>query len=837
MSKSKWFWFSKSALLPIAFSFQSAFAATLTPIADGYTRGGKFGNETYSQQSTLIVKNSHNIDYDRKSYLSFDLSGFDSSKFKQVSLQLFAQKIHKNMTIRVSRAQSSWYGDLSWNSAPEQDQDIASVLMEVNPEQSNNWLEFDISELARGLENEELTLIIEDPNNGRGNGSNFHSMENDFVPQLVISEFQQIAAPNSIRAAYLDGQVIIDWIAPKPNEEQSQDTVITGYQVLRRGDNEDSFVLIENDIHANNSYYVDHSAEAAMRYHYQVIAKAENTDSLADISSEPSNTATLEPYVAVSAAIANIVSDANRDGYVNPDDNFGEENWSSGSGATFGPNLNDDDNDGVADGRDELPNGEDDLADMAKVVLKQIPDLQAGDTTQLEISYKIKPTSANNHRFQGEVAAQEPRFFYHYAAQDRWISFGEVIQKTADTLSIGFPVDLIKNQDNVIYVDSLYGRHPGFDGHIKMVFKVIRGGTVLSQDEIALRGAPILFSHVLQQPSSVYISDPEAYEGVADLYNTIDSHLDPGIALQTTPAPSIWAQDAGQFGYAQKPTTEGLKTIAVDSRLPSGSNWWFGKLAKDSGFLDFTDTSSKKINSGGNLEVIPPYSHDGKDYPFGRLVIGGSVSAEVPVQTNGSVDITRSFHSDITDFFKSQEVQGDPIVLPSAWLTVGHIDEIFKILPNLNAGPNDRQWVIAIASPEQGLEIDDRYSENNLAIQTHIIDEIKHTLKQEIGLSDEDFIDVPMLYTNSGSSYHPNVINMQAIGSDLYVPDPEARLVDGIDPFKTAARNALQQLGYTIHFKPIRQIYFRGNGGGGIHCGTNMEFMGVTDKPWWIVEE
>ncbi|MBB6521277.1 protein-arginine deiminase family protein [Pseudoteredinibacter isoporae] len=837
MSQPKSLWFEKLTVLPLVFAVHSASAESITPIADGYTRGGQYANEDYSHQNTLIVKNSHNIDYDRKSYLSFDVSGQDIENAEQVILQLYAQKVHKNLTIKVSPGLSNWYGDLSWNTAPLANEDAGSVSINLNPEQSNNWIDIDLTQLLKGLNTDQLSLIIEDPNNGRGNGVNFHSIENTHAPQLVVTASQQIPAPNTVRVDYLDGQVVLDWQAPTLSDPQIRTTNITGYHILRRQDGDDQFSLLASSTIPEDTYYVDRSALPGERYHYQVSASAINTENHIDVSSEPSNEVTLQPYTENGQPIANLVTDANRDGHVNPDDNFGEGTWSSGSGATFGPNLNDDDGDGVADGRDDLPNGDDDLSDMAKVVLKQISNLQSGDKPQLEITYDVDAIPANNHRFQGDPSAQEPRFFYRYEQQNRWISLGEVMQRSGNTLSVAFPVDIIKNQDNTIYVDSLFGRHPGFNGHVKMVFKVIRGSQVISQDEVALRGAPILFSHVLQTPGALYISDPDAYDGVVDLYNTIDENLDPGINLMRTPAPSIWAQDAGQFGYSQKPTPKGLKTTAIDSRLPSGSNYWFGKLNAERGYLDFTDASSKKINSGGNLEVIPPYSHNGKDYPFGRLVIGGSISPDLPVQTNSGVDKSRDFHSDITDFFSSQEVQGDPIVLPSAWLTVGHIDEIFKILPNLNAGPNDRKWVIAIASPEKALEIDDRYTENNMAIQTHVINQIKETLKQEVGLTDDDFVDVPMLYTSTGSSYHANVVNMQAVGSDLYVPDPEARLINGIDPFKEAARAALAPLGYNIHFAPIGQIYFRGNGGGGIHCGTNMEFEGVTDRPWWIVED
>ena len=35
----------------------------------------------------------------------------------------------------------------------------------------------------------------------------------------------------------------------------------------------------------------------------------------------------------------------------------------------------------------------------------------------------------------------------------------------------------------------------------------------------------------------------------------------------------------------------------------------------------------------------------------------------------------------------------------SEWLAVGHIDEIFLIIPNRNAGPGERTWIVLMASP------------------------------------------------------------------------------------------------------------------------------------------
>ena len=185
------------------------------------------------------------------------------------------------------------------------------------------------------------------------------------------------------------------------------------------------------------------------------------------------------------------------------------------------------------------------------------------------------------------------------------------------------------------------------------------------------------------------------------------------------------------------------------------------------------------------------------------------------------------------DFFRSQEIQGPPIVVPTGWLTIGHIDEVFKFLPNLNARPGERPWVVAIAAPEKALDIQDKERELNLNIQRYVIDEIKQVLKQEVGLTDEDFVELPLLYSSHGSSRYSSVINLQAVGDNLYVPKPEARFSDGIDRFEVATREALEALGYNVHFISIKDTYFSPGNGGGIHCGTNVEFYPDNETAWW----
>lgn len=831
-------WLRPVFALPLTFAIHSATAVTLFPADDGYTRGGKYADDDYSSQANFIVKNSHNIDYDRKAYLNFDLGGVDAENIDTATLKIFAARIKKNVTLNILLGSDAWSDQISWNTAPAASPDAGFVTATLDPADSNNWIEVDITRLIQKANGQQLSLIIENPTAGRGNGVTFHSIENANAPQLAVTRktvLNPVAAPAAVRVEHIDGQVVLDWEAPALNTD---DLSIAGYRILRKQSTESEYSELVGDSESQSTFFVDNSALPGTSYDYQVAAIAVDTHSAINIDSPFTEAVTLQPFSENSKPVANIVTDANRDGYLNAEDNFGEAVWSSESGAVFGPNLDDDDNDGVADGRDAVPNGEKDLTDMAKIFFAPMNHTLSSDSIQIEFSYEFIEQSEYTPIFDRDDKARHPKFFVYLENQNRWLELGQYYTEkngTTVTLPLNMSPASISENGLSIYIDSLFGRHPGFDGNIQIVQKIVRNSKVISQDEVAVRGAPVIYSHDLQTPLQAFVTSN--WDKNAALYNSMVENTDPSIQVTGIDYPSIWLQDSGQFGYVQKPSANGLETTLIQTVTPSGSNRWLKFLDSEKGYIDFSGIYTSKFDSGGNIEVIPPYTHNGVSYPFGRLVVGGRVDKSVP--TLSANNTNREIAGAMMDFFISQEIQGPPIVLPSAWLTVGHIDEMFKFLPNPNAGPGERPWVVAIAAPAKGIEVKDigGLEEVNRNIQEHIIDKIKQVFKDEIGLIDDDFVDVPLIYSSAGSTRYPNVINMQAVGTDLYIPDPEASRFGEPDLYKQAAIDALEKLGYTLHFLPVKAAYFAGNGGGGIHCGTNVEYDAVRDIPWWTADK
>ena len=155
------------------------------------------------------------------------------------------------------------------------------------------------------------------------------------------------------------------------------------------------------------------------------------------------------------------------------------------------------------------------------------------------------------------------------------------------------------------------------------------------------------------------------------------------------------------------------------------------------------------------------------------------------------------------DFFNSQEVQAPAIVVDTSWLYIGHVDEIFSVLPNHSAGPDERPWVIAIGSPDLAVDLlekavddgyadafifDDRGSDETtpheiladddlLDVNEYAqgkIDTVRERLIEKVGLEDTDFREVPALFYEDDfgllAALIPSMQNLLVADDVLFVP-------------------------------------------------------------------
>ena len=88
------------------------------------------------------------------------------------------------------------------------------------------------------------------------------------------------------------------------------------------------------------------------------------------------------------------------------------------------------------------------------------------------------------------------------------------------------------------------------------------------------------------------------------------------------------------------------------------------------------------VGNLGNLEISPPVTVDGVEYPYGRLYYGG---------VEGS-----SYYSPLSETqaaLESFKIQ-KPFMTDTSWLCVGHIDETTTTIPDPTA-PKGFRFVIA----------------------------------------------------------------------------------------------------------------------------------------------
>ena len=575
---------------------------------------------------------------------------------------------------------------------------------------------------------------------------------------------------------------------------------------------------------------------------YEAQVRAGNADGASDWSASGTGTPV--------ELVADLLVDTNRDGQVDASDEEGEGVWTQASGAVFGPNQDDDDEDGVRDWLDAVVNGEADLLDMAPVVVRRMSWLSENHSVVIEMSSGV---------MDFEKKSVRPALFLQRADS----SFEVLIDSGNGSRRATLPVAALKAGDVRLYLESALGRASGFDGNVKLVLKVEDGGGVVARDEVALRGSPILLSHHLQSAERLFVvEDSESFHQNGAFVGALETGLPDYADLYkingATYERDRWAQDFMQTGYVQRPSPTGVKTDVVHVKLNRG-----GKIAHflpdeylgpDAGVVYpsrhiFTYASA---SYGGNLEIIPPHTHNGRHYPFGRVVIGGGHR--------------HSMERKQVDFINAQEAQGPIFEVRSDWLQVGHIDEIFLVVPNLGAGPDERPWAIVIASPSLAIAalqaaqeaghgsakvfegrksygyettVDKLLSRSALMDSNDyaqgIIDTVREKLKSEVGLTDADFHEVPVLYHEwFHLALSPGIQNLVVADTVLFAPDPEGPDVDGVDVWQQATLDALDGLGLDIEFVDVFYSYhFLW---GEAHCGTNVERAGVTETPWWTLD-
>jgi len=159
---------------------------------EAYVRSGKFGDSRKGLESTFLIKNDRNSDYDRKGVIDFDLGlyNFASATELTATLYLHVDSIGKdNLLISTARLnETDWYeGTVTWNNI---DAEVIKYgnRVRVFEEDVDTWVEVSVTNLLLAdTAADKLTLYLENRNTvGSEDWISFSAEEGGYTPRLVI---------------------------------------------------------------------------------------------------------------------------------------------------------------------------------------------------------------------------------------------------------------------------------------------------------------------------------------------------------------------------------------------------------------------------------------------------------------------------------------------------------------------------------------------------------------------------------------------------------------------------------------------------------------------------
>ncbi|NWS78001.1 PADI1 deiminase, partial [Crotophaga sulcirostris] len=379
--------------------------------------------------------------------------------------------------------------------------------------------------------------------------------------------------------------------------------------------------------------------------------------------------------------------------------------------------------------------------------------------------------------------------------------------------------------------------------------------TPIFTDTVVFRVAPWIMTPNTAAPLEVFVCSMEDNE---DFVTAVSAMAEKAkCPLTVCPLPENrqdrWIQDEVEFGYVQAPHKTfpvvfdsprdwGLKDFPIKRILGPD----FGYVARKA------PEGTSSLDSFGNLEVSPPVTVRGKEYPLGRILIGSSFP-----RFGG-----RRMAKAVKDFLFAQQVQA-PVELFADWLFVGHVDEFLSFVP----AADRKGFRLLLASPSacyqllkekqeegfgeaamfEGLEgvpkptINEILANEGLRKFNNYVQSCiswnRDILKRELGLNEQDILDIPQLFrgdmTNGAEAFFPDMVNMLVLGRHLGIPKPFGPRVGGQCCLEERVRELLEPLGLTCTF--IDDYFSYHVLSGEVHCGTNVRRKPFAFKWWHMV--
>ncbi|CAH1250156.1 PADI3 [Branchiostoma lanceolatum] len=569
--------------------------------------------------------------------------------------------------------------------------------------------------------------------------------------------------------------------------------------------------------------------------------------------------------------------DADRDGSID-EETSSKSQWKWGPGGTGAILLVNNDNDDVTidkypDNRNGVVDGETDLRDMSPMTVRMrgptaLPKeyvvwlhTSSEDAQRIGIFHLTDegPSGSNIHHVIGPTAGN--------MAELDW-----KVNPTDNAMTYNFAVEALQYPD----------MH--FDGEVSVHLSLRKGaGKPLFEEMVVFRVAPWIMTPTTLPTQEVFVSgvvEPEENARfVRDLQQlTTRAGVRLTIAAPAQNGGDRWMQNEVEVGYSEAPGRAAMPVAFSSPRYGGLQPFPRRKmLGPDFGYFSHYHLGEEpnSLDSFGNLEVSPPVKVNGVDYPLGRILVGSSSARGNP---------GRRMMDTLLNFLRAQRVQ-PPVLLYSDWLEVGHVDEFMTFVP----ATNGKGFRMLLSSPDACYRIlerlrDDGHGDavlfqgkrrqsksqlshwdtshgfslkesaavtvNNLledssvrkqnALYQSYINENREILKKELGLTEEDIVDLPQLYREvtepnadtpgRAAAAFPNLVNMLVLGKFLGIPKPFGPIINGACAFEQHVTSLLEPLGLTCDFLDDWYSYhvFLGE----VHCGTQTRRQPFAFK-WW----
>ncbi len=414
------------------------------------------------------------------------------------------------------------------------------------------------------------------------------------------------------------------------------------------------------------------------------------------------------------------------------------------------------------------------------------------------------------------------------------------------------------------------------DGNIKLTVELSQDKAIIAAGRVELRVAPWIMMSVADRPRKIctYARGEYGNGPVSGLQQVLDRHK--GIRHELLERPiggnEYWIQDHIEFGFTATPRQKHDVVLHDKHARQTVDRYFSGPnmgTERRRAYLD----GSHSIRAFGNIMASPPINVNGIEYPFGRIVIGGSIAPKAP---GGRVS------SRLKDFLRAQKVQA-PFEMETAWLATGHLDEILAFVM---VKGEDRKFKALLASPRAFYEIcvdlnrkkqgaqrlfqnktlahevdihsnfpsdpftsreSNRLAEcsihelltNNVLYSRNMIyqrylDINEHELQKNLNLHADDIIHIPALFASNkyqkAVAYFPNMVNCAVWNDLLFIPKPGVTSDGEPCILEHYVGDKLKKLDYTPKFIDVWDEYH--HKGGNIHCATKI-LREARRENWW----